>query len=88
MISRIDGPRAGKREDGINFSIDLTKGFVGGNTATYAALQIAFYMGFSKIIIIGMDHNFTHSGSPNQEGLLEGADPNHFDSSYFGKIQA
>ena len=86
MINRISGPRAGQRGDGINFSTDLAKGFIGGNTVTYAALQIAFYMGFSKIIIIGMDHNFTYHGNPNQEGLLDGADPNHFDSSYFSNM--
>ena len=27
-------------------------------TVTYAALQIIYYMGFQKVIIIGMDHNF------------------------------
>ena len=85
-IKRIQGPRAGKRDLGTNFSTDLSKGFIGGNTVTYAALQIAFYMGFSKIIIVGMDHNFYYEGGANQENLLLGADRNHFDPSYFGNM--
>ena len=86
LITRIHGPRAGKRGDGINFSTDLSKGFIGGNTVTYTALQIAFYMGFSKVIIVGMDHNFYYDGKANQENLLSGADRNHFDPSYFGNM--
>ena len=85
-IQRIDGPRAGKRDDGFNFSTDLSKGFVGGKTVTYAALQIAYYMGFTKVIIVGMDHNFSCDGKANQEGLLIGEDTNHFDPSYFGNM--
>jgi hypothetical protein len=85
-INRIQGSRAGKRNDGINFSTDLSEGFIGGNTVTYAALQIAFYMGFSQVIIIGMDHNFTYDGKANQEGLLSGIDQNHFDPSYFSNM--
>ena len=85
-ITRIHGPSAGKRDDKRNFSTDLSKGFIGGNTVTYAALQIAFYMGFSKVIIVGMDHNFHYDGKANQENLLSGKDQNHFDPSYFADM--
>ena len=29
-----------------------------GGTVTYVAIQLARFMGFSKIILIGVDHNF------------------------------
>ena len=65
------------------FHRDLSKGFYEGYTVTYAALQIAFYMGFSSIIIIGMDHQYQYTGKPNETKYLSGTDPNHFDPQYF-----
>lgn len=65
------------------FSEDITQGVQEGYTVTYAALQIAFYLGFHEVVIIGMDHRFDYSGSPNQEKTLEGDDPNHFSPNYF-----
>ena len=38
------------------FHKDLSQGFFEGYTVTFAALQIAFYMGFSQVLIVGMDH--------------------------------
>lgn len=66
------------------FSKDLAKGLREGGTVTYAALQIAYYLGFSKVIIIGMDHNFTFEGQPNESRVMNGADVNHFVENYFG----
>lgn len=66
------------------FSKDLSKGLREGGTVTYAALQIAYYLGFSKVIIIGMDHNFTFEGRPNESRVMSGADVNHFVENYFG----
>lgn len=56
-----------------------------GSTVTYAAMQIAYYLGFQQVILIGVDHNFTTKGDPNRTVVSEGADPNHFDPNYFGK---
>jgi hypothetical protein len=55
-----------------------------GWTVTYAALQVAYFLGFSEVVIIGMDHRYQYDGAPNQERLMEGADPNHFAADYFG----
>lgn len=66
------------------FSKDLSKGLREGGTVTYAALQIAYYLGFTKVIIIGMDHNFTFEGRPNESRVMNGADVNHFAENYFG----
>ncbi len=57
-----------------------------GATVTNVALQLAFHMGFSKVILIGVDHNFTSAnGKPNTTVISNGADPNHFSGAYFGK---
>lgn len=69
----------------IGFSTDLTRGFSGGATVTYTALQIAFYLGFSTVILIGVDHSFVTQGKANEAVVSEGDDPNHFDGRYFGK---
>ncbi len=66
------------------FCEDLTAGIWFGGTVTFAALQIAFYLGFSKAILIGIDHSFRFHGIPNQELISAGVDSNHFDPNYFG----
>lgn len=66
------------------FDGTLSKEICEGYTVTYVAMQIAFYMGFSRIFLIGVDHNYNFSGKPNEENLLDGEDTNHFDPGYFG----
>ncbi len=58
-----------------------------GYTVTYVAMQLAFYMGFSKVFLIGVDHNFKTIGSPNEEQILKGEDQNHFDPRYFSNMK-
>ncbi|WP_296366706.1 hypothetical protein [Vulcanococcus sp. Clear-D1] len=65
------------------FHENLCEGFFEGFTVTFAALQIAFFMGFSEVVIVGMDHRYAYKGLPNEAHKLVGADPNHFDPSYF-----
>lgn len=54
-----------------------------GGTVTQVALQIAFAMGFKRVALIGVDHNFKQSGDPNAEQKMEQDDENHFDPNYF-----
>lgn len=56
-----------------------------GFTVTYVALQIAFQMGFTEVILFGVDHYFQQQGQPNLEVMSQGEDPDHFDPNYFGK---
>lgn len=56
-----------------------------GATVTYVALQLAYYMGFQEVILIGVDHHFESAGLPHQEVVSTGDDKDHFDPSYFGK---
>jgi hypothetical protein len=75
------------RDLSCRFCRDITHGINEGYTVTYAALQIAFYMGFQEVVIVGMDHRFKYEGEPNEEQLLEGPDHNHFSPEYFGSGQ-
>jgi hypothetical protein len=50
---------------------------------TYAALQVAYHLGFREVVIIGMDHRYEYTGAPNEARKLEGTDPNHFSPDYF-----
>ena len=56
-----------------------------GYTVTYVAMQLAYFMGFNEVILIGVDHHFTTPGQPNQEVVSNGDDSNHFHPGYFGK---
>ncbi len=64
---------------------DVTGRVWEGATVTNFALQIAFHMGFEKVILIGVDHNFSSKGDANKTVVSEGDDPNHFMPNYFGK---
>jgi hypothetical protein len=67
------------------FSKDASGRLWEGATVTYVAMQLAFYMGFKQVVLIGVDHNFTTQGKPNTTVVSGGDDPNHFNASYFGK---
>ena len=70
------------------FSRDCSLSVFQGFTVTYVALQLAYYMGFTKVGIIGMDHNFNIKGLPNALIKSDGSDKGHFDSNYFSEGQA
>lgn len=56
-----------------------------GGTVTYIALQLAYFMGFSEVYLIGVDHSFLAEGNPNEKQLMKGSDPNHFHADYFSE---
>jgi O-antigen ligase len=68
------------------FEPDVTKPFVFGGTVTYTTLQLAFYMGFSEVIIIGLDHKYSEKGTPNEKETRKYEhDTSHFSPEYFPK---
>ncbi len=67
------------------FAKDIRNRLWESATVTYVALQIAYYMGFNEVILIGVDHNFETKGKANTTIISEGDDPNHFHPGYFGK---
>jgi hypothetical protein len=80
-----------------DFSYDISNGVVLGGTVIYIAIQIAKYLGFNPIYIIGVDADYKIQKTVKQEGkvlddgnrlFLESTrddDSNHFDPKYFGK---
>ncbi len=71
-----------------DFSDDISKRICAGQTVTYLNLQIAYYMGFSEVYLIGLDFSYDIPKSADIEGLTiisNEDDPNHFHPSYFGK---
>jgi hypothetical protein len=71
--------------NGPHFYKDITKGIWQGATVTYTSLQIAFYMGFEEVILIGVDHNFQTKGKPHSVVTSNKEDRDHFDRRYFGE---
>jgi hypothetical protein len=70
---------------GPRFAHDVRGRVWEGATVTNLALQLAFHMGFEKVILIGVDHNFTSKGEANKIVISQGDDPNHVSPNYFGK---
>ncbi len=70
---------------GPRFASDVRGRVWEGATVTNVVLQIAFFMGFDQVILIGVDHNFTSKGDANKIVVSQGDDPNHFAPNYFAK---
>ncbi len=59
-----------------------------GGTVSYLAMQLAYYMGFRRLILVGFDHHYVVPDDAEVSGtqiLSHGGDPNHFDQTYFGQ---
>ena len=54
-----------------------------GSTVTFVAMQLAYYMGFTEVILVGVDHDFGAYKQPHLEVVATGPDENHFDPDYF-----
>jgi len=67
------------------FSLDPRRGIWEGATVTYVAMQLAYWMGFEKVLLIGVDHRFATQGPAHKAVTSQSDDPNHFDPNYFGK---
>lgn len=80
-ITYVDTDFTGEEE----FCYGITGRIFEAFTVTNVALQLAFQMGFSEVVLIGVDHNYVTQGAANQAVVSEGDDPNHFSASYFGK---
>lgn len=70
------------------FSTDASQRLYSGQSVTIINLQLAYYMGFSEVAVIGMDFSYTIPDDAKVDGTLilsMGDDPNHFHPDYFGK---
>lgn len=70
------------------FSVDAAQRLFTGQSVTYINLQLAYFMGFATVVLIGMDFSYVIPDNVNREGDVltsNGPDPNHFHPDYFGK---
>lgn len=68
------------------FGRDLTREISSGGTVTFACLQLAYYMGFKEVVLVGLDHNFIEKGRPNKiEVRVAEKDESHCHPDYFPK---
>jgi hypothetical protein len=65
------------------FRSDVTRPLASGGTVTFVSLQLARYMGFREVVLLGVDHRFVDRGTPNREEVRTAPDANHFDPTYF-----
>ncbi len=77
---------------GFDFSLEADKITYTGCTVTFSMMQIAAYLGFEEIYLIGVDASYdiptdAQEGKDYAVGVLDmkSDDPNHFDPNYFGK---
>lgn len=70
------------------FSTDISEKIYCGQSVTMINLQIAFFMGFKEVYLIGMDFSYKIPNNAIVNGnsiLSTDDDPNHFHPDYFGK---
>ena len=70
------------------FSTDATKELYCGQSVTYINLQLAYFMGFTEVYLIGMDFSYVIPSTHKRTGdvlLSDTDDENHFHKDYFGK---
>lgn len=77
---------------GFDFSLEADKITYTGCTVTFSMMQIAAYLGFEEIYLVGVDASYAipvdaTEGKEYGVGVLDmkSDDPNHFDPNYFGK---
>jgi hypothetical protein len=66
------------------FYADCCDGVWEGATVTFVAMQLAFFMGFSRAVLVGVDHRFKSSGPAHELVQSTTEDVDHFNPSYFG----
>ncbi|MEM6283384.1 MAG: hypothetical protein AAF787_14410 [Chloroflexota bacterium] len=67
------------------FATNITQGVWTGVTVTYMALQLAYYMGFARVYLVGVDHRYSTQGRPHQLVQAQSDDTNHFHHNYVGR---
>lgn len=78
--------------DGFDFSTDAAAVTYTGCTVTFTVLQLAHYLGFEQIHLLGVDADYvlpTDVAETTTYGVgvldMKSNDPNHFHPDYFGK---
>src|SRR4029077_1746541 len=69
------------------FSTDAKQRLYCGQSVTIINLQLAYWMGFRRVVLIGMDFSYSIPDDAERAGIIitsRSDDPNHFDPRYFG----
>ncbi len=69
------------------FSFDATQRLYCGQSVTVINLQLAHWMGFQRVVLIGMDFSYRIPEDADRTGVRivsRSDDPNHFHPDYFG----
>lgn len=64
------------------FSRNSALGIFAGGTVVYSAMQLAMYMGFTKIYLLGVDHNFSKSMNNKGEVVIDSNAKDYFCEDY------
>jgi hypothetical protein len=70
------------------FSRDASECVFAGQSVTYINMQLAYYLGFTEVYLIGMDFTYVKPDTVKVSGNTWEStedDPNHFHPDYFGK---
>jgi len=71
-----------------HFSRNAARMIWTGGTVSYLCMQLAYYMGFSEVYLVGFDHTYTVPADAVTEGtkiVSASDDVSHFHPDYFGK---
>ncbi|MEQ8558532.1 MAG: FkbM family methyltransferase [Henriciella sp.] len=78
--------------DGFDFSFDADDHTYAGGTVTFTCMELAAFMGYEEIYLIGVDASYSIPKDANVSGPgrvkeidMKSDDPNHFHPDYFGK---
>ncbi len=70
------------------FSKEPARLLFSGGTVTYTCMQLAYFMGFEEVVLLGMDHSYAKPPDVivrSNDWTSQSDDPNHFHPDYFGK---
>lgn len=78
--------------DGFDFSFEADQCTYAGGTVTFTCMQLAAYLGYKEIILVGVDADYAIPADAKISGDgrvkqidMPSDDPNHFHPDYFGK---
>ena len=69
-------------KENFGLSVDIPHSIRCRGTVTTTCIQLAIYMGFSEIYLIGVDHNFAKMFDKNGNVVIDNSIKNHFADDY------
>lgn len=61
--------------------------FGNGKSVTYTCIQLAYYLGYSEVYIIGKDHSYSTNAKAGTAVNVDSKTQNHFFKGYYNKKQ-